>query len=294
VIQDETSGTEEKYWLRDPDGQRWLFKAVRIRGNHVHGEDWAEKAVAHLARMLGVPCARIELAEMHGSQGLISGDLCPETDELQHGQILLEDRGAEGYEHRKGGRSHPGHSLENIRTALVDADAQPPDGCDLPFGAAFNVFAGFLVLDAWVANTDRHDNNWAVLRPEKKSDEAPMRLCGSYDHASSLGFNVRDDKCRSLLEGGEAAIRTWCGRGYADRFDLGPQPDRPTLVDLAVRGLSLASEAAREYWPRQLREVDEHEVRRVLDRIPRMSDTARRFAISVLDVNRRRVLDAVV
>jgi hypothetical protein len=59
----------------------------------------AEKAVAHLAGLLGVPCARIKLAAMRRSRGLISADLCPRFYELQHGQILLEDRGAEGYEH---------------------------------------------------------------------------------------------------------------------------------------------------------------------------------------------------
>jgi hypothetical protein len=294
VIADETSGAEEKYWLRDPDGQqRWLFKAVRVRGDHIHGEDWAEKAVAHLGRLLRVPCAWVELAEMHGSRGSISADLCPTFYELQHGQILLEDRGAAGYEHRAGGREHPGHSLENIRVALSAVDALPPDGCNLPFeGSAFDVFAGFLVLDAWVANTDRHDNNWAVLRPLMSSAEAPMRLCGSYDHASSLGFSITDDQRRRLLDD-EEAIKRWCGRGYADRFDLGPGPERPTLVELAVEGLSLASNAAGEYWARQLREVDEQEVRRVLDRIPRMSDPARRFVFEVLGVNRRRVLDAV-
>jgi hypothetical protein len=209
---------------------------------------------------------------------LISADLRPEFYELQHGQILLEDRQAEGYEHRTGGRSHPGHSLENINAALSDADALPPGECELPFdGSAFDAFAGFLLIDAWVANTDRHDNNWAVLRPEKKSAGARMRLCGSYDHASSLGFNVPDDQCRRLLGDGEAAIRRWCGRGYAHRFDLGPGPGGRTLVDLAVKGLAIASDEAREYWPRRLREVDEQEVRRVLDRMPRMSDPARSF-----------------
>lgn len=295
VIADETAGAEEKYWLREPDSeQKWLFKAVRVRDDHVHGEDWAEKAVAHVARLLGVPCAQIELAELHGSRGLISADLCPRFYELQHGQILLEDQKAEGYEHRTGGRTHPGHSLENIKAALSDVGALPPEGCDLPFdGSGFDVFAGYLVLDACVANTDRHDNNWAVLRPQRSSTAEPMRLCGSYDHASSLGFNVPDDRCRRLLEDGEGAIKTWCGKGYAHRFDLGPGPARPTLVDLAVRALSIASDAAREYWTRRLREVDELEVRRVLDQIPTMSDPARRFAMSVLDVNRRRVLDAV-
>ena len=64
----------------------------------------------------------------------------------------------------------------------------PPPGCDLPFNAtAFDVFAGFVLLDAWIANQDRHDNNWSVLIPGTWPRPATL-LSGSYDHASSLGF----------------------------------------------------------------------------------------------------------
>jgi hypothetical protein len=79
-----------------------------------------------------------------------------------------------------------------------------------PFDAtAFDVFAGYVVLDAWVANRDRHDNNWAVLRPITLSAD-PLRLCGSYDHASSLGFNVTDE---------ERSVRL-ADRGKVSYFDL--------------------------------------------------------------------------
>jgi hypothetical protein len=141
IVADETSGAEEKYWLQEPGtGQRWLFKAVTIKQGHVHGEDWAEKAVAHIADLLGIPCARIELAEMRGSQGCISADLRPPSYELQHGQVLLEERKVPGYVHGKG-KSHPGHTLENIQASLEGA--LPPPGCELPFDAtAFDVFAG--------------------------------------------------------------------------------------------------------------------------------------------------------
>jgi hypothetical protein len=68
IVADETSGAEEKYWLEEPEtGVHWLFKNVTIKDGHVHGEDWAEKAVSHLAGLLGVPCARIELAHMNCS-----------------------------------------------------------------------------------------------------------------------------------------------------------------------------------------------------------------------------------
>ena len=93
--------------------RRWLFKSVTVKQAHIHGEDWAEKAVTQLASLLGIPCARIELAEMRGAPGCIGTDLRPPLHELQHGQVLLEERGAPGYIHGKG-KVHPGHSLENI------------------------------------------------------------------------------------------------------------------------------------------------------------------------------------
>jgi hypothetical protein len=285
VVADETSGVEEKYWLQEPDtGVRCLFKAATIKeGHHLHGEDWAEKTVAHLAGLLGMPCASIEMAEMNRRPGCISKDLRPIQYELQHGQVLLEECRAPGYVHGKG-KVHPGHTLENIRSSL--AEAVPPPGCELPFDAtAYDVFAGYVLLDAWVANRDRHDNNWAVLRPVLASG-GPLHLCGSYDHASSLGFNLTDqERSRRIAEG---SVGTWAGRGTAWRFDYAKGT---TLVDLAVRALLLASPDAKGHWTERLSQVGQEEVRALLARVPRMSDPARTFAEQVLDVNRRRVLD---
>lgn len=284
IVADETAGAEEKYWLQERDsGVRWLFKNVTVKGGHVHGEDWAEKAVSELAGLLDVPCAWIELAEMNGRSGSISADLRPRQYELQHGRVLLEERDVPGYVHRIG-KSSPGHTLENIQACLVGA--LPPPGCELPFEAtAFDVFAGYLTLDAWVANRDRHDNNWAVLRPVLASG-GPLRLCDSYDHGSSLAFNLTDERsCEIRARDG---VRAWCEKGTAWRFDYAPGT---TLVDVAVRALKLASSDARQYWPDRLRQVEQDEVRNVLARVPRMSDPARTFAGTVLDVNRGRVLD---
>jgi hypothetical protein len=228
---------------------RWLFKAVTIKGDNIHGEDWSEKAVSHLAALLGVPCARIELAVLHGRAGCISANLRPDSHELQHGQVFLQVCGAPGYVPGKG-KVHPGHTLENIQASL--SGALPPPGCQLPFDAtAYDVFAGYVLLDAWVANRDRHDNNWAVLRPLLEP-AGPLRLCGSYDHASNPST---------------------------------------TLVQLAAMALQLASADAWCYWFEKLRNISEDEVRNVIARVPGMSDLARTFAETVLGVNRRRILD---
>jgi hypothetical protein len=287
VAVNETVGVEAKYWIEEPDSRtRWLFKSVTVKDGHVHGEDWAEKVVAELAGLLGMPCARIELADRCGQSGCISADLRPQGHELQHGQLLLEERKAPGYAHGTG-RSHPGHTIENIR--LVLQDALPPPGFELGFEAsAYDVFAGYLMLDAWVANRDRHDNNWAVLRPVVASGDR-LQLCGSYDHASSLGFNLTEERLRAELQ----RVMTWCQKGTAWRFDPGPGVTKtPTLVDLAAKALLAASPDAWRYWPERLDQINHDLVLALLDRVPRMSDLARTFAGKVLEVNRRRVLDA--
>jgi hypothetical protein len=288
IIADETVGAEEKFWLLEPGtSSLWLFKSVTVKQGHVHGEDWAEKAAAQLAVLLGVPCARIELAELRGAPGCIGADLRPPLHELQHGQLLLEEHGTPGYVHGKG-KEHPGHSVENIHAALQGI--LPPPGCEPGFDAtAYDVFAGYLLFDAWVANRDRHDNNWAVLRPVMASAD-PLRLCGSYDHASSLGFNLTDQASLRLVE--QQRVMAWCQKGTAWRFEHDPGRPIPTLVEMAAQALRLASSEAQRYWPERLRQVDQDEVAHVLARVPRMSDPARTFAGKVLELNRRRVLDA--
>ena len=256
IIADETAGAEEKYWLQERGtSRRWLFKSVTVKQGHVHGEDWAEKTAAQLAGLLGIPCACIELAELHGAPGCISADLRPPLHELQHGQVLLEERDAPGYVHGKG-KVHPGHSVENIQATLQGM--LPPLGCELGSDTtAYDVFAGYLLFDAWVANRDRHDNNWAVLRPVMASGD-PLRLCGSYDHANSLGFNLTDQASSRLVE--QQRVMAWCEKGTAWRFEHDPGRPIPTLVEVAAKALQLASPEARRYWLERLRQVDQDEV----------------------------------
>jgi HipA-like C-terminal domain len=281
----ETSGAEAKFWLEEPGtDQRWLFKSVTIKDGHVHGEDWAEKAASHLANLMGVPCARVELAVRGESLGSISANLRPASHQMQPGQVLLETCHAPRYVHHSRGNQHPGHSLENIQDAL--RGAMPPPGCELPFDAsAFDVFAGYVLFDAWIANQDRHDNNWSVLIPITALS-GPVLLSGSYDHASSLAFNEQDTRRETLLSRSDG-VASWCARGRANKFE-----GRPRLTEAAMTALYLASPEAREYWTGRLRRVSDGDVRRMLSRVPRMSDPARMFAAKLLEVNRMGVLHA--
>lgn len=295
VVREETSGAEPKWWLREPGTKNdWLFKAVTVKEGHVHGEDWAEKAASHLAGLVGIPCAQVNMATLVNkdaqveSRGSISLNLAPPFFDLLEGRLLLE-RFPE-YVHQPGRRGgHPGHSLENILTVLTDA--LPPPGLLLSFDAhAFDVFAGYLMFDAWIANTDRHDNNWSILRHATDPDR-PIYLCGSYDHASSLGFGVLDAKrvSRLAVPGG---MEKWCEKGRASCFEHRTGQPIPTLVSIAKQALEMASPPARDHWLAKLTQVSDPDVQEIMIGIAGMSEPARSFALSVLEINRRRVLDA--
>ena len=67
--------------------------------------------------------------------------------------------------------------------------------------SAFDVWAGHLMLDNAIANTDSHHENWGVP-VSQVSDVAS--LAASFDHGSSLAFNVDElvigSRSRSTLE----------------------------------------------------------------------------------------------
>ena len=285
VTDEETSGAEAKVWLEEPGTKvRWLLKTVTVKNGHVHGEDWAEKAASHLAEALGIPAARVELAVWHGLRGCISANLRPDEYQMQPGQALLETVNAPGYVHKEAGKDHPGHSLSNIKDALTGCGLPP--GCNLPFNAtAFDIFVGYIVFDAWIANQDRHDHNWSILVPGTSGVSGPSLLSGSYDHASALAFGERDARLDQLL-GSKSGVEGWCLRGRANRLE-----GRPGLVDAAKIALDMASPPAHNHWISKLQEVSGDDIRRILVRVPRMSEAARNFAGRVLEVNRRRVLD---
>src|ERR1700761_3157525 len=64
---------DAKSWLGDTNdsNDRWLFKSVPEKSWGFRGDDWVEKVTTELAGLLGVPCARVELADRNGERGTI-------------------------------------------------------------------------------------------------------------------------------------------------------------------------------------------------------------------------------
>ena len=275
----EPGGSDANVWLCDPETDEYtLFKPVVAKAGRRQGEDWAEKVVEQVAGLVGVPSARIRLAARDGVPGLLSYDLAPTVHELQTGAVLIgeiDDRLVPR------ARERLGHNLTNIKAVLA-----PLQAVGMPLGFnAFDQFCGYLVLDALVANRDRHEENWGVLR----DPAGRVTLAPSYDHGNSLGFNLQDD--RRLLElDRDPQLEKWASRGMADRFEASRNV---TLVAFTHRALTLATPGVDAFWLEQLAAVTGPELETVIAGTPEMSEACRTFCLRLLKTNQRRLLDSV-
>lgn len=300
----EKRGSTPATWLQDPANKmvRWLHKDTMIpESGNEQGEDWSEVFSTLVACELGVPVAPVRLCARGGRRGSLSRNVRPEGVDLYEGLVVLEQcsdvvgyfahrESAPGVDPDRPGVKRPGHTLENIRLALAGIGAPPGFSGPRELGG-FDVFVGYLVLDALIANRDRHEENWAVLRPQLTGPAE--QLAPSYDHASSLGYNLLD-RARTRMMEDTASLERWARGGTAYRFEHEGKPT--TLVDLVVVAFGLCSDSAREHWKARVADLNLDVVYDALDRraVPEMSEAACRFAGALLHHNHGRLRDAVV
>ncbi|PXW25081.1 UNVERIFIED_CONTAM: hypothetical protein DES50_12329 [Williamsia faeni] len=303
----EPGGDEAKRWFLAPESSphagHWLFKprtektltlsaTRRARGDEpdllVGGEDWAEKITYELAKLAEIPAADTELATVvrwqdgRQSVGSMSHDMRPGVEgrawTWTPGAALLAECDDEF-----DAQTCEGHTIVAVQRVLEGL--RGPVNTAYSSWDAFDVFVGYLVLDAWVANTDRHAHNWGVLQNSLTGD---VCLGPSFDHGSALASGQREEDRaeRSRSE----TIPNWCAKGNTKRFDGGRKQG---LVDIASDGLSRASGRARQHWVDRIAGVDLEVCNDVVVAVPDLSDPTRRFLQTAIATNRKRLCDAL-
>ena len=290
VLAPEEMGSKRKGWVQVPnDSERWLFKYARISNGQVTGEHWAEKVAAEVAALLVIPHARVELATLEGAPGCISRrfpELAQPGAELIHGNDLLTGA-VLGYDRTKQFRQSD-HTVENILAAISNVFPDPDEQA-----AAFRQMAGYLILDAIILNTDRHHENWALIRVMHQDGRVSHEMAPTFDHASCLGRNEPPDKLATWLsEGGRPewyAARSRCQGGiYLRSGDVhGANPLK--LLELVARKWPDYFAA----WLPNLENVTEEDLCDTVERVPAdtMVSAQRDFAKALLRVTYRRMKD---
>jgi hypothetical protein len=272
----ETLGTKEKFWIR-LEGQLHLLKF----GREGTGEDWAEKVACELCSLLELPHAHYELADLGGKSCVISPSMIEEGARLVLGNELInrvtrQYDGTATYHQRE-------HTVSRVLASLATFTA--PNYAD-----TWKTFSGYLMLDAWIGNTDRHHENWGLIIDKDQK----IRLAPTFDHASSLGRELTDQVRTARMETKDErySVAAFALKArsalYNDPTDKRPLSpfDAFTVAARPVRAGAL------ELLDR-LGAVSSDDVNQILQKMPatHVSDPAKQFAAQLLSVNRERLLE---
>lgn len=270
----EQMGSRDKFWFRDPDSpsKKWLFKYPRQNTD----EHWAEKLSCEVASRLSIPHARVELGLFEGQQGSVCQAYTQDTGLLVHGFQLLSKVVSSYGSGRKWNQSE--HTLDNIWSAVDNCFVKREDANEVKVR-----LAEYMVLDALIGNTDRHHENWGILR---------MRIDGkwwgslapSFDHASSLGRELMDEKRKTILANNH--IGRYAERGRGGIFLSENVRRAPSPMEL-VRQASVSNPELFLPALAKLEEFDEITPYNLVKRVPNdwMSATAKEFAAALMCYN---------
>lgn len=176
----EGSGRSEKVWLiNEQTNEIGLFKFTKSEKTTEH---ISEKLASDLAGLLDLECAKIEIGRYNSRIGSMSYQINRSREDLIEGINLINkiypnyspytmyDDSKQEY-----------YSLEMILNSLEEYNLK-------------DEFIKILVFDFLIGNTDRHQNNWAVLSYLDK-----IRLCPIYDNGSSLCCYIEEEKIGSFF-----------------------------------------------------------------------------------------------
>lgn len=287
----ESIGTRKKEWRKDPSGVIWLVK------EHLRypSETWTEKVACELAALLGLPHAHYELGCKYKELVSLSRTFIDRrTDTLYLGNQLLNISNDE----RVGTRRNAAvgvHTVENFLEAGVRC--LYPRGWDAPSRGwnGRHAVVGCLMFDAWIGNTDRHEQNWGWLSYYKKGRypgefSYSKYLAPVFDNSSSLGWHVpAEEKRRRLSTLGEITAFAKCS---VCEFYPPAKEYKITTMDAFKRAAYLHPGAAK-VWLNILRGIKKVDTISILRRLPStvVSSLDIDFATELLYVNQNRLIE---
>ncbi|SJM92380.1 HipA domain-containing protein [Crenothrix polyspora] len=280
----EQQGTKPKDWLHLNKGKH-LFKI----GRENTGENWAEIVACELCALLGLPHAHYEFAVQMGKKGVLSETFVPLHGRLVVGnELLAEIHSTDPARQSPKLQNHTFKRIFNYLSSpeiLLPMDWQPPSDA---IHSAVDVFLGYLLLDAWIANQDRHDENWGVIHHDK------IYLAPTYDHAASMGQNESDSKRKEMLITKDKGrhISHYIERARSQIFFKKTDSKKMFTLE-AFQQFADKKPKAAKVWLQRLGDISPEQCQNVFNRIPpsEISETAIEFAMKLLELNKKRLLE---
>lgn len=287
IEQLEQLGTKPKFWFFDKKtGLRRLFKI----GRKETGENWAEKISCELAKLLRLPCADYDFAKWKDKEGVVTNMFVPKDGRLVHGNEILA----------KINKKYPllqSYKLVEYQLGAVAVIMKGLKNVELPMGYKgcnrvknnMGMFIGYLLLDCWISNPDRHHENWGFVVDSAKN---LVHLAPTYDHASGLGCRLTDEERveRITTKDENYTIRKFVERAKTPFYDK----DMKQMNTIeAFSYMSKFDKPAALFWLERLECITDSEIEFIFNEAPKSLTKSLRivFALKMLTENKNRLLD---
>ena len=278
----EQLGTKEKFWFYDHDGVKKLFKVGRPNT----GENWSEKVAFELAKLLNIPCAKYEFAHWLDKFGTISTSFTNEN--LIHANEVL----ASYDEHYDKNRTYHAtdYQLEKV-LYLVDNILStltlPTDNVESnEVTKPIELFIGYLVFDFWIANLDRHHENWGIIL-----ERGTIKFAPTYDHAAGLGSKVSKEEAEKRLTTKDKnyTIQKFVTKAKSPFFDN--KGNQLKTIDVVTTLIEHYQEATC-YWIDKICSLEKKQFKAILDAVPKefMDEIQKDFVLELLNENKKRLV----
>lgn len=177
----EGSGRSEKIWLTNPQtGQIGLFKYKKDVGT----KDYvSEKLAADLGMLLNLPCAKIDIGKYKENDGSMSYLINEENEDLIEGIWLIN-------------QIYPNYSAEEMYdSSLCEYYSINMLEKSIEKYGLIKELLQTLIFDYLIGNSDRHQNNWAILN----KGEGYYEFSPLYDNSSSLCCYILEQDVNKYL-----------------------------------------------------------------------------------------------
>ena len=277
----EVAGLKPKAWLQTASEGEWLFKTHRP-GTH---ESVAEVYAASLAALLRLPAAEYRLASWNGQAGCASRKF----EGIQPGKQLLSSADAN---YKVDSRfSNEDHAIELVADVLSELSVDT--GASATSADARGMFLGYLMFDAWIANTDRHHENWGYIEVAGVRTLAP-----TYDHGSAFAWRESDEKLLKRLTTRDVgfSIGHHLSRSmsalYATRSGVCEKLSLLEAVTCFARQCEPSDVAG---WHGLFSGINTAAVSQIVNSAPasQVSESRKKWVVELLRINLERVLKAV-
>jgi hypothetical protein len=263
-------GAAEKYRVNLPDLGTVILK---LDDESLNGA-WVEKITYELAKLIDLPAATYEFAELFdGRRAIISPNYLLPNHNERSGKSLLD---------KYFGQGNYSYTVDTVLTTIDVNQIEIPSSYNIPLQVktATELLTGYLIFDYWIDNIDRHYENWGI---QIDSITGRRELLPTYDHGLSLGFLLFDEECLDLAPANHVQNQSSAFSGNKGRS--------LSMNGMLVEAISNQPDAARA-WIERITQLEPATVIELFNRIPAgwISDEKQLFAINLLEFNRQTLI----